>query len=47
MFQMSREYWRMVRSEENQAMRAVFMIAMRHQVAGSDQSASTRRWAVA
>ena len=45
--QMSCAYCRMVRSEENHPMRAVLRIAFFHQTVGSDQSASTSRWAAA
>ena len=44
---MSCAYCRMVRSDENQPMRAVLRIAFFHQAEGSDQSASTSRWAAA
>ena len=45
--QMSSAYCRMVRSDENQPIRAVFRIAFSHQAEGSDQSSSTARWALA
>ena len=43
--QMSCAYCRIVRSDENQPMRAVLRIAFCHQAEGSDQSSSTWRWA--
>ena len=45
--QMSSAYCRMVRSDENQPMRAVLRIAFFHQAVGSDQIASTSRCAAA
>ena len=46
-FQMSFEYSRIVRSDENQPMRAVFRIAFFHQSDGLDHRASTCRCAAA
>ena len=46
-FQISLAYCRIVRSDENQPMRAMLRIALAYQSGLSRQSASTSRWAAA